>query len=127
MTTNQGEMRETYPDAGEAYRYREAAAEGSLTFQLDGGVAEGSHTAITLDIESAPTGEGLCRTEVGRTHRFAWAWVGAELHLWLDGALYVFQRGQKHRDFALRELEYRRQLVIVSGTHAHADVICWNH
>ena len=97
MTTNQGEMRETYPDAGEAYRYRMAAADGSLTFQIDGGVAEGSQTAITLDIESAPTGEGLCRTEVGRTHRFAWAWVGAELHLWLDGALYVFQRAETRR------------------------------
>ncbi|MCY3693257.1 MAG: acetyl-CoA carboxylase biotin carboxyl carrier protein subunit [Chloroflexota bacterium] len=97
MTANQGEMRETYPDAGEAYRYRTEAAEGSLTFQLDGGVAEGSHTAITLDIESREAGEGLCRTESGRTHHFAWAWVGPELHLWLDGALHVFQRAETRR------------------------------
>ena len=97
MTTNQGEMRETYPDAGEAYRYRTEAGELGFTFQLDVDVAEAAQTAITLDIESAPTGEGLCRTESGRTHHFAWAWVGAELHLWLDGALYVFQRAETRR------------------------------
>ena len=97
MTTGQGEMRETYPDVGEAYRYRTEAVEGSLTFQLDGGATEGSHTAITLAIESAQTGDGLCRDESGRPHRFAWAWVGAELHLWLDGALYVFQRAETRR------------------------------
>lgn len=97
MTTGQGEMRETYPDVGEAYRYRTESSERSLTFQLDGGVLEGSHTAITLDIESREAGEGLCRDVSGRTHHFAWAWVGPELHLWLAGALYVFQRAETRR------------------------------
>ena len=97
MTTNQGEMRETYPDAGETYRYRTEEAELGFTFQIDGDAADASPTAITLAIESGEAGEGLCRTESGRTHHFAWAWVGPELHLWLDGALYVYQRAESRR------------------------------
>lgn len=95
--TTQGQMRETYPDAGEAYRYRTEAGELGFTFQLDVDVAEAAQTAITLDIESREAGEGLCRTESGRTHHFAWAWVGPELHLWLDGSLYVYQRAESRR------------------------------
>ena len=97
MTTNHGEMREMYPHVGEAYRYRTEVVEGSLTFHIDGDAADGSHTAITLDIESREAGEGLCRTESGQTLHFAWAWVGAELHLWLDGTLHVFQRAESRR------------------------------
>ena len=97
MTTNRGEMRETYPDAGETYRFRTEEGEPGFTFQLDDDVADASQTAITLDIESREAGEGLCRSESGRTHHFAWAWVGPELHLWLDGALHVFQRSEGRR------------------------------
>ena len=92
MTQSQGEMREMYPETGEVYRYRVEDREGSFTFELDGEVQEGLLPAITLSIESKETGEGLCRTESGRTHPFAWAWVGPELHLWLDGNLFVFRR-----------------------------------
>lgn len=97
MTTNQGKMRETYPDVGEAYRYRTEEGERGFTFQLDADAADTSQTAITLDIETREFGEGLCRDVSGRTHHFAWAWVGAELHLWLDGALYTFQRAETRR------------------------------
>ena len=97
MTQNQGEMREIYPDVGESYRYRTEDGERDFTFRLDADAADTSHTAITLDIESREVGEGFCRTESGRTHHFAWAWVGAELHLWLDGALHVFQRAETRR------------------------------
>ena len=92
MTPSQGEMRELYPQQGEAYRYRMAEREGCLIFELEGDASEGLESAVTLGIESRAAGEGLCRTESGRTHPFAWAWVGPELHLWLDGSLYVFQR-----------------------------------
>ena len=92
MTQNQEEMREIYPETGEAYRYRIEERESHFTFDLDGEVTSGLPPAITLSIESGETGEGLCRTESGRTHTFAWAWIGPELHLWLDGALFVFQR-----------------------------------
>ena len=85
-------MRELHPQPGEAYRYRMEEREGCLCFELEGDAPEGSESAITLEIESHAAGEGLCRTESGRTRSFAWVWVGSELHLWLDGALYVFQR-----------------------------------
>ena len=97
MTQNQGEMREIYPETGEAYRYRIEELESHFTFDLEGEVTSGLPPAITLSIESRETGEGLCRTESGRTHAFAWAWVGPELHLWLDGSLFVFQRAESRR------------------------------
>ena len=97
MTQSQGEMRETYPVEDEVYRYRLVESEGSLTFELEGDVPEGLPPSITFDIESRETGEGLLRLSTspgqeGRTYAFAWTWVGAELHLWLDGDLFVFQR-----------------------------------
>ena len=105
MTQNQGGMQEIYPDPGEAYRYRiEDRIEGGVedpeshfTFNLEGDVAADLKPSITLAIESRETGEGLCRTESGHIHPFAWAWVGPELHLWLEGALFVFHRGDTRR------------------------------
>ncbi len=95
MTTNQGDMRELYPAAGDAYRFRTEEIDGSFTFHLDGDDSEQAPT--TLRIEPAGSGEGLCRDSSGRIHPFAWTWVGAELHLWLDGSLYVFQRAETRR------------------------------
>ena len=97
MTQSHGEMRETYPEAGDVYRYRVEDGEGRLTFEVDGETQEGLPSAITLSIEPRGAGEGLCRTESGRTHVFAWAWVGPELHLWLDGNLFVFQQAETRR------------------------------
>ena len=109
MTQSQGDMQEMYPEAGEAYRYRLEEQESLFTFELEsssssspsgGGLGQGAPPAITFSIESLPSpsgGEGLFRPstgprQAGRTHAFAWAWVGPELHLWLDGALFVFQQ-----------------------------------
>lgn len=94
MTQSQGEMSQTYPDASEVYRYRLEESEGAFTIELDGDIPEGLPSAISLSIESQQTGEGLCRTESGGVHRFAWAWVGQELHLWLDGNLFTFRRAE---------------------------------
>ena len=99
MTQHQGEMRETYPDAEGVYRYRLEELEGGLSFELEGDVPEGWPPSITLSIESRETGDGICRPstgsgQAGRTYPFAWAWVGPELHLWLDGDLFVFQRAE---------------------------------
>ena len=96
MTTGQGQMRETYPFAGEAYRYRTAEDDRRFTFSLEGDDPTAPEESIALEIDAA-TGEGLCRTESGLTVPFAWAWVGAELHLWLDGDLFVFQREESRR------------------------------
>ena len=105
MTQSQGGMREIYPDPGEVYRYRieDRVKDGAedweshFTFNLEGDAAADLKPAITLGIESRETGEGLCRTESGHIHPFAWAWVGPELHLWLDGRLFVFQRADTRR------------------------------
>ena len=94
VTQNQGQMRETYPDAGDLYRYRLEESEGGFTFELEGEAPEGLPPAIAFNIESRGPGEGVLRSESGRTHPFAWAWVGPELHLWLDGDLLVFQRAE---------------------------------
>ena len=97
-------MRETYPVAEEVYRYRLEVEEGNLTFELEdassfpspsgGGLGWGPPPDITFSIESRESGEGLCRTESGQAYSFAWAWVGPELHLWLDGDLFIFQRAE---------------------------------
>ncbi len=97
MTQSHGEMREMYPDAGNVYRYRMDEQEGYCTFDLDGDVPAGLDPSVAFSIESREIGEGLCRTESGLTLAFAWAWVGPELHLWLDGALFVFQRAETRR------------------------------
>ncbi|MDE2787774.1 MAG: acetyl-CoA carboxylase biotin carboxyl carrier protein subunit [Chloroflexota bacterium] len=97
MTTSQGQMREAYPILGEAYRYRSDEQDGGFVFSLEGDDPVVLDATITLTIEARQAGEGLCGTESGRSLPFAWAWVGAELHLWLDGALFVFQRVETRR------------------------------
>ena len=92
MTQSQGEMREVYPEAGEAYRYRIEEQETLFAFELEGDAPVSLPQSIALKVESRVTGEGSCRTDSGKTYAFAWAWVGPELHLWLDGSLFVFQQ-----------------------------------
>ena len=92
-------MREIYPVGGEVYRYLLEESGGEITFRLDGDVPEGLPDSLTFSIESRTTGEGVLRLSTGsgwagRTRPFAWAWVGLELHLWLDGDLLVFQRAE---------------------------------
>ena len=90
-------MREIYPVERAAYRYRIEEREGRFTFDLEGEERSGIQPVTSLSIESQGVGEGLCRTDTGMTYTFAWAWVGAELHLWLDGDLFVFQRAETRR------------------------------
>ncbi len=102
MTQSQGEMQEIYPVEGEQYRYRLTEQDGRVSFHLDGEAAEEQGTSISLHIDSRRTGEGVCRTEEGRTFLFAWAWVGSstssrELHLWLDGDLHIFRHADGRR------------------------------
>ncbi|MYC30648.1 MAG: acetyl-CoA carboxylase biotin carboxyl carrier protein subunit [Chloroflexi bacterium] len=97
MTSTDGHMREVYPVGGESYRYRIADMDGLFTIEVEGEGPTGPKAEITIGIESRQAGEGLCRTQSGRTHPFAWAWVGTELHLWLDGQLFVFERAETRR------------------------------
>ena len=97
MTQNRGEFRETYPVTGETFRYQMAEQSSYVTVDLEGDTSEGLPPTVTLSIESGQAGEGLCRTESGLTYAFAWVWVGVDLHLWLDGDLFVFQRSGGRR------------------------------
>ena len=97
MTQNYGELRELYPVAGQTYRYWIVEQDGSFTFELEEDAAQGLEIAVTFSIESRQMGEGVYRAEAGRTLPFAWAWVGQELHLWLAGSLYVFQKTENRR------------------------------
>lgn len=91
MTTSRGEMREVHPWDDGPFRYRLTESGDSFTCDLEG-EGFGPGEAISFSVESRQSGEGLCRTESGRSYAFAWEWVGPELHLWLDGDLLVFQR-----------------------------------
>ena len=97
MTTSQGQIREMYPAEGEVYSYRSDEEGGLFTFSVEGDDRADLDTSTTLRIESRQVGEGLCRTRSGRSIPFAWAWVGPDLHLWMDGALFVFQREEARR------------------------------
>ena len=92
MTQSQGDMREIYPEGGEAYRYRLEETEGILAFEIEGDAPLSLPQSIAFEIEARTTGEGSCHTGSGKTHAFAWAWAGPELHLWLNGSLFVFQQ-----------------------------------
>ena len=124
MTQSQGGMREIYPDPGEVYGYRMENRiedgvedrESHFIFNLEGDVEAGLKPSIALRIESRETGEGLCRTESGHIHPFAWAWVGPELHLWLDGDLFVFQRADPLTSS-------RRRRGAADATQASGDVL----
>ena len=94
----QGRMREVYPSPGEVYVYQVEGQEGQFTVYLDG-------QEVQLSMESQETEEGWCRTADGRTHAFAWAWVGSELHLWLDGSQFIFQRADSRRRSAVESGE----------------------
>ena len=119
MTSGVGEMREVYPLEGEAYRYRTADEGGRFTFAPEGEQSGGSTANLSLIIRSRENGEGISRDESGRTHPFAWAWVGAELHLWLDGDLFVFQRADPSALSAAEGSGRRRG---GTGTDAIGDV-----
>lgn len=97
MTQSHGEMQELYPRTAEPYRYTLEESENHFTFALAPATQDEAPSSITFSIDSQTPNEGLCRTSSGTTHPFAWAWVGPELHLWLDGALFVFQRPQSRR------------------------------
>ena len=91
MNRGQGELQEMYPLEGESYQYRWEEEDGSFILALEGDVAEGQEPSVTISIDLRDTAEGICRTGSGRTFPFAWAWIGAQLHLWLDGDLHIFR------------------------------------
>ena len=94
MNRYQVQLRQTYPVTGEPFSCRLDEQGDVFTFEVAGALPEGLTDSIALTIESGQAGEGLCRTESGQRYAFAWTWVGAELHLWLAGDLFVFQQAE---------------------------------
>ncbi len=88
----QGRLRQTYPVPGESLQYRVEEDKGRLTVQLNDKLVE-------LDLQQDGSKAGWCKSR-GNLLSFAYDWVGKELHVWLDGALFVFQ--------SLESRKYRR-------------------
>ena len=83
-----GLIRELGPAEGQVLSYEITSLAGqevTLKVLVDG-------QEIELSITAAGNGLGWCRTSGGRAHRFLLARVGDELHLWLDGYLFVYER-----------------------------------
>jgi len=97
VNRNPGRLRLLYPVSTEPFYYHTSEDGNRFTFQLGGGEGGDFQDPISLQIETVLTSQGLCRDERGRTHPFAWAWVGPQLHLWLDGDLFIFQREDDRR------------------------------
>ncbi len=102
-----GLIRESGPLSGPVLSY-EITGEitgraGTLKVAVDGQEIE---LSITTDGSGSDTGgghdQGWCRTSDGRAHRFLLSWVGDELHLWLDGYLFLYQRVDEERVDARR-------------------------
>ena len=91
MNRNTGRLRLLYPVSAEPFHCQSYEDGNRFTFQLGGGGGGDFQDPIGLQIEHVQTGQGLCRDEWGRTRPFAWAWVGPQLHLWLDGDPFVFE------------------------------------
>ncbi len=97
MNRNPGRLRLLYPVSTEPTHGYISEDGNRLTFQLGGGEGGDFPNSIGLEIATVQANQGLCRDEQGRTRPFAWAWVGPQLHLWLDGDLFIFQQEDDHR------------------------------
>ena len=94
---NSGQIRELSPATGPALSYEvtgPVGQEGSgqeitLKVAVDG-------QEIELTITANADDQGWCRASIGSTpggsHRYLLSRVGDELHLWLDGYLFVYER-----------------------------------
>ena len=101
-----GLIRELGPLSGPVLSYeiigqtghKGASKEETLKVAVDGQEIELSITTDGFDYGSAGgNNQGWCRTSDGRVHRFLLSWVGDELHLWLDGYLFVYERVDAER------------------------------
>ncbi len=87
-----GLIRELGPLIGPVLSYEitgQAGQEGTLKVAVDGQEIE---LSITTEGTADGYDRGWCRTSDGKSHRFLRSWVGDELHLWLDGYLFVYEK-----------------------------------
>ncbi len=78
---------------GPVLSYEITAEEGTLKIAVDGQEIE---LSVTSQGTADGDDQGWCRTSSdrprGESHRFLLSWVGEELHLWLDGYLFVYEK-----------------------------------
>ena len=88
-----GLIRELGPSPGPDLSYEIIGQEGTLKVAVDGQEIE---LSVTSQGTADGNDQGWCRTSNGRSpgesHRFLLSWVGEELHLWLDGYLFVYEK-----------------------------------
>jgi len=77
-----------YPTPGPAFSYEVSEENGQVLVHLDSGT-------VALDVAQGDGSAGWCRPAGGLLLPFAYAWVGNDLHLWLDGDLFIFQPAEQ--------------------------------
>ena len=98
-----GLIRELGPSTGPVLSYDitgQAGQEGTFKERTVRVAVDGQ--GIELSITAGGPEQGWCRTSDGKSHRFIISWVGKELHLWLDGCLFVYERADAGRADAQR-------------------------
>lgn len=81
---SRGSMQQQYPAPGPAFSYEVSEENGRIVVQLEG-------ESVSLEMGPGNDNRGWCRPENGAILPFAYAWVGDDLQLWLDGDLFIFQ------------------------------------
>lgn len=101
MTNRKLQLVESYPIAEQTFSYRLAERDGVFVFEIDGDSPDDGSQVSSFAVdefsrcegaESAPrAGQAIFRNEANESFAFSWAWVGSDLHLWIDGNLFVFR------------------------------------
>ena len=73
-----------YPNPGPECTYEVTEAGGRVVVHVEG-------ADIALDAALGEGSSGYCRLESGEIFAFAYEWVGEQLHLWLDGDVFIFR------------------------------------
>lgn len=85
---SQERMLPQYPTPGSAFSYEVSEENGRILVHLEG-------ESISLEMSPGKGGRGWCRPSGGAILPFAFAWVESDLHLWLDGDLFIFQPAEQ--------------------------------
>ena len=80
-----GLIREVLPSEGPVISYEITGHAEALKVAVDG-------QEMDLTIFAHGSDQGWCHTPDGKPHRFFLSWAEDQLHLWLDGYLFVYQR-----------------------------------
>jgi acetyl/propionyl-CoA carboxylase alpha subunit len=77
-----------YPTPGSAFSYEVSEENGRILVHLE-------EESISLEMSPGKGSRGWCRAAGGAILPFAYAWVENDLHLWLDGDLFIFQPAEQ--------------------------------